>query len=234
MVSFILVRPQMGENIGAAARVMANFALNELRIVAPRDGWPNPAAIAMAAGGLDVLEAARCIDTVREAVADMQCVYATTARGRDMAKEAIASPQLPAHMARYGANRRIGILFGPERSGLENEDLACADTLVSVPVNPAYPSLNLAQAVALIAYELSRGEAPPPHQAVTGDGVADKQTLHGLFDQLETELDARNFWRVAEKKPQMWLNIRNFLQRGQPSEQEIRTLRGLIRCLSER
>lgn len=236
-ISILLIRPQMGENIGAAARVMHNFGLADLRIVAPRDGWPNAAAEAMSAGAKELIASARLFDSVAEAVADLHQLYATTARPREMEKEAIWLQELPAHLKQNvaGENIKLGVLFGPERSGLENEDLALCDTILSVPVNPAYPSLNLAQAVALVCYELSRvtlgAQAESPSPAAE---AASKAALQGFFDQLEVALDAVHFWRVAEKKPVMWMNLRNLFTRARLNEQEIRTLRGMIRRLSER
>ena len=241
--AIILVRPQLGENIGAAARVMKNFGLTDLRLVAPRDGWPNPAAESMAAGGSDLLNNATIFSQLHQAVSDLQQVYATTARPRDLAKPCISAHDLTAHLASsFTASpaKRVGILFGPERSGLENEDLVWADHLVYVPVDHAYPSLNLAQTVAIIVYELSKMAGFPAQasaQATSATSAGDpacRAALHPVFDQLEAALDARNFWRVAEKKPHMWRNLRTLFMRAQPSHQEIQTLHGLIRSLIER
>jgi tRNA/rRNA methyltransferase len=249
---FILVRPQLGENIGAAARVMKNFGFTDLRIVAPRDGWPNMAAQSMAAGGADILEKAQLYETTAAAAADIHQLFATTARPRDMQKPSISAHDF-ADFLRKRETRALpsdasplktAILFGPERTGLENNDIALADSIVYVPVNPDYPSLNLAQTVALMAYESSRLNADdysqghhPEHQ---NQGLRDTQRLatkaeiNGFYDQLEQALDASNFWKVAEKKPAMWLNIRNLFMRARPTEQEVRTLRGLVRSLRER
>lgn len=228
MTAIILVRPQMGENIGTAARVMKNFGLDDLRLVAPRDGWPNRKAQEMSAGGRSVIDAARCYNSVADAVADLNQVLATTARSRDMNK--------PSHDVREGIasiGSSAGILFGPERTGLENEDLSLADALLHIPVGAEYPSLNIGMAVGVVCYELfvscelrvASCELPE---------MATKADMKGMFDQLEAELDARNFWRVPEKKPLMWQHIQTLLMRSTPTDQEVRTLRGIIRCLSER
>ncbi len=227
--TIILIRPQMGENIGAAARVMKNFGFTDLRIVAPRDGWPNPKAESMAAGGGDVLQNAKLFNTTQEAIEDIQFLYATTARPRDMEKRCMTSHELSAHAS---GKQKVGILFGAERSGLANEDVALADCIVSVPVDEAYPSLNLAQTVALMAYECSKNgiEAVAPMSVAQ----APKDELTGFFDQLESELDARNFWKVADKKEKMWINIRNLFTKAELTQQEVRTLRGMVRSLTER
>lgn len=234
-LAIILVKPQLGENIGAAARVMKNFDLMDLRIVAPRDGWPNPAAESMAAGAKDLLERAVLYETTAAAIADCHRVYATSSRVRYMEK--------PLHEMAAGMERlvqarsegeRVGLMFGPERSGLDNEDLALADAMVTIPVGETYPSLNLAQAVAISCYEWTRVSGVLKVVSPEPSVRADKQELQSLFDDLEARLDARNFWKVEEKKPIMWRNIRNMFQRQALSEQEVRTLRGIIQCLSER
>tara|TARA_B100001123_G_scaffold412894_1_gene510691 strand:+ start:1444 stop:2145 length:702 start_codon:yes stop_codon:yes gene_type:complete len=224
-ITIILVRPQMGENIGAAARVMMNFGYSDLRIVAPRDGWPNPKAEAMAAGGLPVIEAAQVYEDVSTALADCQYAVALTARSREL--------ELPAYTPREWSGlaekpQRLAIVFGAERSGLENEDIAQCNAIIHIPVAPEYPSLNLAQAVAVICYELATAEPVAPSQAAE---VASKAELQGFFDQLEAGLNDRNFWKVAEKKPAMWRNIRAIFQRNIYTSQEIRTLRGIIASL---
>jgi tRNA/rRNA methyltransferase len=233
--ALILIRPQMGENIGAAARVCKNFGFADLRIVAPRDGWPNPKAESMAAGGADVLKNTRLFKSTSEAIENIQFLYATTARPRDMEKRCISAHDLVADLKDSNA-KKIGILFGPERSGLENEDIALADSILSVPVNEAYPSLNLAQIVALMAYECSKldGRSAPAGPAHRDDHNADKAEIQGLFDQLEGALDNRNFWKVANKKEKMWLNIRSLFAKAELTKQEVRTLRGMVRSLSER
>ncbi len=269
----ILVNPQLGENIGAAARAMKNFGLHQLRLVAPRDGWPNARAVDMAAHAADVVEAATIYATTAEAVADLQAVYATTARERDMAKVAYSPRELfegsgaddschavfmtasgqpepdltkarPRHEDGVTSarglhsfiaveNGKTGILFGAERSGLSNEDVVLADAIISIPVSAEYASLNLAQAVGLVAYEWFLSLESSVQRSAFRSDVASKGELQGLFDQLEGELDARGFWKVEGKKPVMWRNIRNLLQRAQMNAQEVRTMRGIVRCLSE-
>ncbi len=234
-VSVILIRPQMGENIGAAARVMKNFGLNDLRIIAPRDGWPNPKAEEMAAHGGDIIHGAAVYDTLGEAIADCQTVYATTARQRRMEKPIHDVREAVQHMADDVQQlRTVGILFGPERSGLENEDLVLADRLLTIPVNPDCPSLNLAQAVAIVAYEWFAQNSESGLQTLGESDVAPKQELQGLFDHLETELDIRHFWKVDHKKAVMWRNIRTMLQRGNWSSQEVQTFRGIVSCLTKK
>lgn len=231
-ISIILVKPQLGENIGAAARVMKNFELSDLRIVAPRDGWPNDAAEVMAAGAKDVVESATLYDTTQEAVADLHVVYATTGRRRDMEKRVLSCRGAVRDMvSRHAHSQEVGVLFGAERCGLENEDIALSDTILTIPVGELYPSLNLAQAVALVCYEwmAAQGMGVPSIR----DLPAEKESLYALFDHLEKELDERQFWKVDEKKPAMWRNIRNMLQRAEMTEQEVRTLHGIIRCLSD-
>lgn len=231
----ILVEPQLGENIGAAARAMLNCGLTDLRLVRPRDGWPNPRAEAAASGATPVLEQARVFATTAAAVADLHRVYATTARGRDMIQRivtpAVAANELRAHRA---AGRRIGLMFGPERTGLHNDDLTLADTLVTVPLNPAFSSLNLAQAVLLLGYEWYQSAAAAEGEQlhVGGTRPATKAELQTLFDHLEAELDLCGFFSTPEKRPSMVRNIRNALQRMAMTEQEVRTWHGIITGLT--
>ena len=230
----ILVDPQLGENIGAAARAMLNCGLDRLRLVRPRDGWPNPAAWPMAAGADLVLDRATVFPDVEGAIADLQRVYATTARPRDMIKP-VATPRTAAEEMRAvtAAGGACGVLFGPERSGLENDAIALADTVVTVPLNPAFASLNLAQAVLLIGYEwLQAGGARAKRWSA--DAPADKAELITLFRHLEQELDAAEFFIVPEKRPGMVRSIRNLLQRALPTAQEVRTLHGIVTALSGR
>ncbi len=234
--AIILVEPQMGENIGAAARVMHNFGLTDLRIVNPRDGWPNQKAIAMASGATAVIDFVRVFDTTEEAVGDLQGVFAATARRREMAKPVVSPREAIATMREDKQDRKFGILFGRERSGLTNEDVVLADTVLTVPLNPAFQSLNLAQAVAVMAYECFT--APPPGaQPVpeTGERPATKEELIGMLDQLENSLDEAGYFApVPEKKPSMVRNLRNIFQRAELLEQDVRTLRGIIKALARR
>ncbi len=238
----VLVRPQLGENIGTAARAMLNCGLTRLRLVAPRDGWPNPSATATASGANVVLEKARVFPTLAEAVADCHYVYATTARPRGMVKPVVT----PRHAMltlrareRRAARERTALVMGPERTGLTNNEVALCDTIVEVPLNPAFASLNLAQAVLILAYEwYQTGLDPQTLTRVvmpTGDSrPARRAELMGLFRHLERELDGCGFLRVREKRPGMVRTLRNLLHRARLTEQEVRTLRGVVACLSER
>lgn len=238
----ILVRPQLAENIGMCARAMANFGLSEMRLVAPRDGWPQKTrmkkgAFQAAAGATAILENARLFETLEEAVADLHHVFATTARERGQAKPVHApSAAMAEAEARIGRGERIGILFGPERTGLENDDVALASAIITFPVNPEFASLNLAQAVLLTGYEWFRhatGEAAPfamPQMSPP----AKRETLTAFFDFVEGHLDRARYFFPEKKKPVMVRNFRNIVHRLNPSEQDLRTLRGAIEWLVKR
>ncbi len=241
--AIILVEPQLGDNIGAAARAMANFGLGELRIVAPRDGWPNEAARAYAANALAVVDSAKVFPDLKAAVADLHYVIATTARRRDMNKPVVEPEDAAGEMlARTKARQNCGVLFGKERSGLENDDIAIADVIVSAPVVPAFASINLAQAVLLIAYEWRKallGAATKQAQnAETAEPAetrpATQDELIGFFEHLEGELDASGFLRPPEKRPRMVRGIRSMFKRMGATEQEVRTLRGIVTSLTRR
>ena len=233
--AIILVEPQLAENIGMAARAMANFGLSELRLVAPRDGWPKKGARAAASGALSILDAAKVYDTARAAVADLHFVLATTARERGQMKRVLGpEPALRDVCARVSAGEAAGILFGRERTGLENDEIALADAVVTFPVNPAFASLNLAQAVLLVAYEwfkTAAGSAPPfggePHSP-----PAARASVLSFFDYIEAELEAVNFY-PPDKKPVMARNMRDMVLRMEPTEQDVRTLRGAVRAIAE-
>ncbi|HXQ53127.1 MAG TPA: RNA methyltransferase [Stellaceae bacterium] len=229
--AIILVAPQLGENIGTAARAMYNCGLTDLRLVKPRDGWPSAKAQSAASGADTVLEKARLYDTPEEAVAGLRHVYATTARDRYMVKR-IVTPRRGAAEIRglMAAGESCGILFGPERTGLLNEHVALADTVLSVPLNPAFSSLNLAQAVLLIGYEwFAAGDETPASYLHTGHSQpASKDKLIRFFEHLEEELDRNGFMRNVEKRPSMVRNLRNLFQRAQCTEQELRTLHGVV------
>lgn len=230
----ILVRPQMGENIGAVARAMSNFGLSELRLVAPRDGWPNRRAMEMAAGAAPIIEAAKVFVTFDEALADVQHVYATTARPRDMEKLVLEPAEAMAKLTeQQQGGYACALLFGPERTGLENEEVAGCDTLITIPTAPENSSLNLAQACVIIGYEWWRrqGQASPAKMLPE---AAPREDWQGLFSQLERYLDEVNYYRVADKKPIMWHNVMTMLLRAQWSGQEIRSLRGMLRAIWER
>jgi tRNA/rRNA methyltransferase len=233
----VLVGPQMGENVGFAARAMLNCGLTELRLVAPRDGWPNPSAVPAASGAQEVLEQARVFDTTREAIADLGHVYAATARPRDLEKHLVTPRQAAREMREQVlTGERVGVLFGAERSGLGNEDVAAADTVLTVPLNPAYSSLNLGQAVLLVAYEWFQAgdETPARRRIETGEPLATKASLDALFRHLEQELDAVDFLQVPKEHSHTLRSICMMLQRSEPSELEVRTLHGVITALSGR
>lgn len=233
----VLVRPQLGENIGAAARAMMNCGLCDLRLVAPRDPWPNPAAWPMASGAEAILMQARVFPSLPEAVADLQRLYATTARNREMVKW-IATPRQAAAELRVLAERgeAAGLLFGPERTGMTSDELALADVLVTVPLNPAHSSLNLAQAVLLLGYEWwQAGESHPDLVLHLGGSTpAPRGQLLDFLARLEADLDEGGFFRTPEQRPHMWRNLQAFFARGQPTEQEIRTLHGVLAALAGR
>ncbi|PWC53580.1 RNA methyltransferase [Azospirillum sp. TSO22-1] len=233
----ILVQPQMGENIGACARAMLNCGLTELRLVRPRDGWPNEKAQANASGADLVLDNAKLYETTAEAVADLQVVYATTVRTRGMVQEFV-TPRVAAEelRARYTAGHTVGVLFGPERTGLVNDDLTLADKLITVPLNPSFASLNLAQAVLLIGYEwFQTGEVPPERVLHTGQSrPATKAELLNFFEHIEGELERTGFFTTPEKRPSMVRNLRNAFERMQMTEQEVRTFHGILASLTGR
>lgn len=229
---FVLVEPQMGENIGAAARAMWNFGLSSMRIVSPRDGWPNAAAVAMASGAGRLLEDARIFNSTAEAVADCQIILATTARSREMTKR-VLTPEAAMTEARAYARQdtRVAVLFGPERAGLSNADVTLADAIISVPVNPEFPSLNLAQCALLCAYEWQRldtgnVEADLPERALSED-------VGRLLTHLIGELDTTGFFFPAPKRESMVANIENMLRRAPLTDADVRTLRGVVRALTE-
>ena len=225
----VLVRPQLGQNIGKAARAMLNFGLTEMRLVAPRDGWPNPDAGPSASGADVVLEQAAVFDTVQEAIADCSTVYASTVRRRDLIMP-VVTPEVMANEIVASAGR-TAILFGPERSGLETEDVALASSIVTVPINPQFGSLNLAQAVILLAYEWSKQselssptikelEAPAPHGEV-----------EGMITQLDQELDAKGYYHPVARKQVTQNTIRTILTKTGWSSREVKAMRGIFRAL---
>ena len=231
----ILVRPQLADNIGAVARAMANGGLFHLRLVAPRDGWPQERAWRMASGADRILDQLSLHETVADAVADLHRVFATCPRPRHIIKP-VMTARAAAGALHEAATRglRCGVLFGPERAGLDNDDIAAADTLVRYPLNPAFMSLNLAQAVMVMAYEWwTATEATPGRMLMTHETeVASKATLDGLLAHLVAELDACGFLRNAPKRPGMVRNIRHLFERGEVTAQEIRTLHGIVAELS--
>lgn len=225
----VLVRPQLGENIGKAARAMLNFGLTDMRLVAPRDGWPNPQAGPAASGADVVLERAQVFDSVADAVADCAHVYATTVRKRGVTKP-VVTPEAAAREVHAGPGRSA-ILFGPERSGLETEDVALARQIITVPINPEFGSLNLAQAVILVAYEWSKSQAlvqppdtdlPPP---------ATQEELNGMIAQLDAMLEVANFYFPPDRTATTRRTLRTLLTKPGWSTQEVRTVRGVLSAL---
>jgi tRNA/rRNA methyltransferase len=230
----ILNEPQLAENIGSVARVMANFGLSELRLVRPRDGWPQERAWASASGADWPLEGARVYQRLEAAVADLHRVYATTARPREVKLPILTPRQAAAEL--YGAvghGQKVGLLFGGERAGLETHDIALCRAIVTIPVDPRFKSLNLAQSVALNAYEwrLLVQDGPPPAFAAAGE-LADGEMMNGLFEHLERDLDEAGFFHPPEKRPSMVRNLRAILSRAYLDEQEVRTFRGVVTALS--
>lgn len=225
----VLVRPQLGQNIGKAARAMLNFGLTELRLVAPRDGWPNPDAGPAASGADSVLGKARLFATVQEAVADCALVFASTVRRRDLVKPAVG----PEEMARdiHAAGARSAILFGPERSGLESDDVALATRIVTVPINPEFGSLNLAQAVILLAYEWSRGSALAQPTVKDLEPPAPQAELEGLIAHLDADLHAAGYFHPPERTQVTRHMIRSIMSKPGWSSREIKAVRGMIRTL---
>jgi len=231
----VLVEPQMGENIGAAARAMANFGLSRLRLVKPVQGWPNEKARVMAAGADRVLEGATLHDSLADAIGDCTFVLAATARHHDQAKPVIGAAQAAAEMApRVASGENVAVVFGRERNGLENHEVARADRIVTLPVNPAFASLNLAQAVVIVGYEwFKRAGGDLPFTASDKSPPAAKQQLDAFFADLERELDKVEFFRPAEKRGNMGVNLRNIFQRMAPSRQDIRTLHGVVTAIAQ-
>lgn len=222
----VLVRPQLGENIGKAARAMLNFGLVEMRLVAPRDGWPNPSAGPAASGADVVLERAVVFDTVADAVADCSHVYATTVRKRGITKP-VLTPEAAARDIR-SATGRAAILFGPERSGLETDDVTVARSIITVPINAEFGSLNLAQAVILVAYEWSKGEAlvQPPEVALPPPARQDE--LEGMIAQLDAMLVQTGYFFPEERSVATRRTLRTLLTKPGWSTEEVRTLRGVL------
>jgi tRNA/rRNA methyltransferase len=237
--AIVLVRPQLAENVGAAARAMLNFGLTEMRLVAPRHRWPDATAYRSAAGADKVLDRARVYETTQEAVADLHLVYATTARLRDMVKP-LSSPREAAHELREAAaaGARAGVLFGPERTGLDNDDVVLSARILHIPASPDFTSLNLAQAVLLLAWEWwSAGvdaEVRPHRDPRPPERPATYEELSELMTRLEAELERKGFFEVPEKRPAMERNIRNVFTRAALTMQEVRTLHGVVTALLRR
>jgi tRNA/rRNA methyltransferase len=245
--SVILIEPQLADNIGMVARACANFGLDDLRLVSPRDGWPNEKARIAASGANYIIDDARAFETLDESIADLNWVAATTARQRDLRKPVLTPEQAVAEMrTRIGRGERCGVLFGRERNGLETNEVAHADALIMIPVNSRFASLNLAQAVLLTGYEWMRGDSGRSLGRVTTyekplteglymgrDRAATKEELLGLFEHLERELEANGFFNPAHRKNVVSQNLRTLLTRIGATEQEVRTLRGIVATLAQ-
>ena len=231
----ILVEPQLGDNIGTAARAMANFGLSELRLVKPRDPWPNERAYVTASGANRVLDKAALFDSVKDAIADCTLVLATTARAHDQAKPVVSAETAARVMApRIAAGEKVALLFGREKWGLENDEVGLADQIVTLPVNPAFASLNLAQAVLILGYEWFKlaVEGALPFAMPERSPPVQKQQLQSFFDNLERELDKVEFFRPAEKKATMRINLQNIFHRMSPSQQDVQTLQGVVMAIA--
>jgi tRNA/rRNA methyltransferase len=230
--AFVLVRPQMGENIGAAARAMWNFGLDGMRIVAPRDGWPNPSATAMASGAGRLLDEALLADDLPGALKDCHYVYATTARGRDLTKP-IFSPEEAMRDAarRISEGQQVAVLFGPERAGLENGDVVRANAIITVPVNPDFPSLNLAQCVLLTAYEWRRAAeaVPESHVHMHNTQWADQVEIEALATHYDVVMGQAGFFYPDHKAANMRQTLRNFWSRMPLTQADTRLLHGILR-----
>jgi tRNA/rRNA methyltransferase len=229
----VLVEPQLGENIGAAARAMANFGLSRLRIVKPLQGWPNERAKVMAAGADRILESAELYDSMSAAVADCSFVLATTARTHDQAKPVVSAEQAAAEIApRIEGGETVALVFGRERNGLENHEVGLADRILTLPVNPAFASLNLAQAVVIVAYEwFKRAHGDLPLEETHKSPPAPRQQLEAFFADLERELEKAEFFRPEEKRNVMRINLRNIFLRTELTQQDIRTLHGVVTAI---
>ncbi|MCF2870759.1 RNA methyltransferase [Octadecabacter sp. G9-8] len=232
--SFVLIRPQMGENIGAAARAMWNFGLDRMRIVAPRDGWPNPAADALASGAGRLLDEAEVSDDVASGIADRTYVYATTARPRELTKP-VFSPEaaMADAAARIGRGEKVAVMFGPERSGMENADIAHANAIITVPVNPEFPSLNLAQCVLLVGYEWRRAVEAAPDMVMQGQTIdaADQRDIEALARHYEDRLEEAGFFYPDHKADSMKVNLRNLWSRMALTRADTQMLHGVLRQL---
>ena len=230
--AFVLVRPQMGENIGAAARAMWNFGLDQMRIVDPRDGWPNQKAVAMASGAGRLLDEAQLHGTLADAIADRTFVFATTARSRDLTKPVFSPEEAMAEsQRRMAAGEKVAVLFGPERAGLENDDIAKANAIISVPVNPEFPSLNLAQCVLLTGYEWRRAtsDVTPVEVELAGTEMASQLEVEKLAEHFESRLDVAGFYFPETKAEGMKQTMRNLWSRMPMTRADVQIFHGVLR-----
>jgi tRNA/rRNA methyltransferase len=235
--AIVLVAPQMGENIGAAARAMLNFGLVDLRLVRPRDGWPNVKAVAAAVGATAVLDRVRVHGDLGAAIADRRYVLATTARPRDFVKPVLTLREAALRLrAAEASGQATAVLFGPERTGLENDEAVLADALVTIPTNPDFGSINLAQTVLLVAYEWMQAADNSPGERFESGGArpATREELMNFFAHLERELDRTPFLANRQQRPSMVRNLRALFLRARPTEQEVRTLHGVVAELARR
>lgn len=234
--AIVLVEPQLGENIGTAARAMANFGLDDLRLVAPRDGWPSEKAVAAASGAVHVIERVRVFETTEAAIADLNFVLATTARARGFPKEVLGPEEAAGRLLASAGAMAAGVLFGRERWGLTNEEVALADAILTYPVDPRFASLNIAQAVLLFSYEWRRQETKGslPFATMETAPQASKADLIGLFEHLESALEPTGYFRPPEMRPVMVRNIRTLLQDARLGVTQVRLLRGVIGHLEGR
>ena len=234
--AIILCEPQLGENIGTAARAMANFGITDLRIVNPRDGWPNEKASAAASSASHVIDNVKIFNSLDEAIADIQFVYATTARNRELYKPVKSPDEASQNLVSLGEQGvKTGLLFGRERWGLNNEEIALANEIITFPVDPNFTSLNIAQAVLLLSYEWrikAYGQRLP--FSSTEEILASKAEIGNLFEHLESALEAVNYFRPAEKKRVMVLNLRSILEQAKLNERQVRVLRGVIAAFERR
>ncbi len=233
----VLVEPQLGENIGSTARAMLNCGLEELRLVRPRDGWPNPAAWAMASGADRVLEKVRVFETLPEAVADLHKIYATTARHRYMVKVELTPRRLAQEIHQHAATgARSAVLFGRERTGLENDEVAMSDAVVVAPLNPEFTSLNLAQAVLLISYEWFQAQSEAPERQLVQKDTrpATQEERHLFFLRLEKTLEETHFFRTEAMRETQWRKVQNLFSRAELTEQELRILHGMLSAFEGR
>ena len=232
--AIILIDPQLGENIGMVARAMLNCGLTDLRLVRPRDGWPSEKAAKASSGADLVLEKARLFNNTSEAIGNLSLVFAATKRERDMTKNAVSLEKAAKEITDVG-EIGCGVLFGGEANGLTNDDVSLANSVLTISLNPEFSSLNLSQAVLLIAYEIFKikGGTASTQLAIQTNCKANKKEMLGLFNHLENALDDSGFFHVREKRPIMVRNLRNLIQRADPTEQEVRTLRGVISSLKK-
>ena len=235
---FVLDAPQMGENIGATARAMLNFGVTGLRLVNPRDGWPNPKAAAMASGASAVIDGTLVFDTLDAALADCTYVVATTARRRELSLPVLTPDEATTALrTRVDRGERCAVLFGGERNGLSTDDVARADAILSIPVNPAFASINLAQAALIVAYEWSRcvGAAPPPAgEGIDAENLASREDVARLYEHLEGALDRAGYFFPPEMRDAMARNLRVALTRAGFTEGEVKTLRGVVKALDKK